>query len=115
MSEDKRQINKQMAEAMILAKLYEDGFFIMDEEAKTVKVEMRRSEIVKRYKESSYADIRSIVERTVVGLKQAGYAVTVRWLDGASKGSQDKVDEIQQVVEKLILENENEIEDASKN
>ena len=102
MSKDKRKrpMNQQMAEAMILSRLYKDGFFVVDEEAKTVKVEMRRDKIVKLYKDSSYKDIRDIVERTVKGLKLAGYEVTVRWLSGASMSSQDKLEEIQHALEK---------------
>jgi len=133
MAEDKkkRPMNTQMAEAMILSKLYRDGFFVVDEEAKTVMVEMRKDKIVERYKDSSYEDIKSIIERTAKGLKLAGYEVKVRWLSedslseaGVSGGtsqdvpgiaSQNVLEEIQRVLEKPDSELEDGFGDAAKN
>jgi len=74
----KRTMNKQMAESIILAKLYKDGFILVDEKNKKAVVDMRRGKLVKRYKESSYDDIVSILERTAKGLKMAGYEITVK-------------------------------------
>lgn len=99
-------MNTQMAEAMILSKLYRDGLFLVDEEKKTVKVDMRRSRIVELYKEDSYDDVKDIMDRTVKGLKLAGYAVMVRWLEleGMSSESIANVEKIQEILEKPNLE-----------
>ena len=101
MAEDKkkRPMNKQMAEAMILSKLYRDGLFLVDEESRIVKVDMRRSRIVELYKEDSYDDVKDIMDRTVRGLKLAGYEVKARWLEleGMSSGSIAKIEEIQNI------------------
>jgi len=116
----KRSMNKQMAESLILARLYKDGFFIFDEEKKTVEVDMRWGHIIKFYKEGSYNDIRDIMQRTVKGLEMAGYQVTVRCLDDSEMkdglgrivddATEDKLAEIQSVVTDIITDG-----DLSKN
>jgi len=106
--DDKRKPTKQMAEALILAKLYKDGLFIVDEAEKKVTVDLRQGEIVKRYQEESYDDIKDIMERTVKGLKLAGYNVKVRWLDGVSDESLDKDNEVQDIIEDLLDDTINE-------
>ncbi len=105
---DKRKATKQMAEAIILAKLWKDGFFLVDEKNKKVKVDLRQGEIIDRYKEESYDDIKSIMERTIKGLKMQGYDVKVRWLDGVSDESLDKVDEVQDIIRDLLDDTINE-------
>ncbi len=89
--DEKRSVNKQMAESLILARLHKDGFFIFDEEKKTVEVDMRWGHITKLYKEGSYDDIRDIMQRTVKGLEMAGYQVTVRCLDEVGLGVIDEL------------------------
>ena len=84
---DERKPTKQMMEAMILAKLYKDGFFVINRKKKTAKVDLRRGKIVKRYKEESYDDIKGIMERTIRGLEMSGYKVRTLWLEGISKKS----------------------------
>jgi hypothetical protein len=71
-------MNKKMAETIILAKLYKDGFILMDEENKKVTINMKRGKLVRRYKESSYDDIIGILKRTAKGLKMGGYEVTIQ-------------------------------------
>jgi hypothetical protein len=105
----KRTVNKQMAESIILAKLYKDGFILVNEKTKKVSVDMRKGEIVKHYKESSYEDVLSILERTVVGLKMADYKVKTRRIEGISPESEEKLDLIQTVL------GESGIDDVPKN
>lgn len=77
----KRTLTKQMAEKMILAKLYRDGLFKVDDEKKTAEIDARRGVLVDLYQEESYEEIKDILNRTANGLKQAGYDVKIRWLD----------------------------------
>ena len=99
---DKRKPTKQMVEAMILAKLYKDGLFVIDEKKKTAKVDLRQGTIVKRYKEESYDDIKDIMQRTVKGLKMQGYTVKVRWLDGLSVNYDEKLEEIEDIIKDTL-------------
>jgi len=98
---DKRPMTKQMAEAMILTRLYKDGLFIVDEEKKTADINMRRSRLVELYTEESYDDIRSIMLRTMKGLRTAGYKVTARWLDAEGVSSEANVTYGETELEKL--------------
>lgn len=95
MNEKKRTMTKMVAEGLILAKLYKDGLFIVDETKRMVKVDARRSRLVKLYQESSYADIKSVIDRTVEGLRMAGYIVSVQWLDGMSPLPESKIQQDQ--------------------
>lgn len=113
----KRTMNKQMAESIILAKLYKDGFIVMDEEHKKAIISMKKSKIIKHYKKSSYEDVRSILERTVKGLRMAGYEVKVRSLEGISPELEKTFDQIQGDAHALIQSalEKNELDDVSKN
>ena len=82
MTNKKKRANIRMSSAIILAKLYKDGFFVMDEAKRTVEIDMRRSRIVKMYKGESYDDIILIMNRTAYGLDKAGYTVKKKYLDG---------------------------------
>lgn len=73
---------RDMLESIILTKLHGDGFIKVDEDAKTAVLDCRRGVISDRYEESSYDDIRDIMERTAKGLKLAGYSVRVDYLEG---------------------------------
>jgi len=99
---DKRKPTKQMVEAMILAKLYKDGLFVVDEKKKTAKVDLRQSIIVERYKEESYENIKDIMQRTIKGLKMQGYKVKVRWLDGLALDYDEKLEEIEDIIEDTL-------------
>jgi hypothetical protein len=74
------KLGKEMMEKVILAKLYNDGIFVVDEKEKKVVVDSRLSTLTK-YGEKSYTDIKSIIDRTVAGLKLAGYSVSVKVLE----------------------------------
>lgn len=99
---DKRKPTKQMMEAIILAKLYKDGLFVVDEKKKIAKVDLRQSIIVERYTEESYEDIKDIMQRTIKGLKLQGYKVKVRWLDGLSVDYDEKLEEIEDIIEDTL-------------
>ena len=77
----KKNMNREVAEGLILSKLYKDGFFTMDEAKKTAIVDCRRSRIVSMYGESSYPDVSSILNRTAKGLEKNGYKVTTKTLE----------------------------------
>lgn len=77
----KKNMNREVAEGLILSKLYKDGFFTMDEVKKTAIVDARRRHIVDMYGESSYEDVSSILNRTAKGLEKNGYKVTVKVLE----------------------------------
>lgn len=98
----KRTLNKQMAESMILAKLYKDGFLLVDEKNKKATVDMRKGEIIERYKESSYDDIKSILERTAAGLRTLGYHVKIRYLEGVSPEFEKTIDAIQEKSSEIV-------------
>jgi hypothetical protein len=75
-----RKPSKQVAESLIVAKLYEDRLIVVDEDKKWVGVDVRHSTIEAHYGESgtTYDDIKDIVTRMVRGLEMAGYKVEVR-------------------------------------
>lgn len=72
---------REMMETVILAKLHGDGLIVVDEGEKTATLDCRRDVIVSRYEESSYDDIRDIMEKTAKGLRLGGYEATVKYLD----------------------------------
>ena len=74
--------DREAAEKMILAKLYADRVIRVDVIAKKVVMDMRKSILVEAYKEESYDDIISILNRTKAGLIKQGYEVNARWLEG---------------------------------
>jgi hypothetical protein len=90
-----KKANRGMVEAIILSKLYKDGFFIVDEKKKRVVIDVRKSRIVEMYKESSYRDIRGIMERTGKGMKLNGYKVKLRWLE-------DSASEVEKVIDSAV-------------
>lgn len=77
----KKGINRDVAEGLILSKLYKDGFFILDETAKTAVVDARKNHIIELYQEESYEDVISIINKTAKGLEKNGYKVTVKRLE----------------------------------
>jgi len=88
----KQSINKQMAERIILAKLYKDKVIIVDTANKKVTIDARKGELVKRYNEESYDDIMSILERTSTGLGMQGYDVKVIRLEILVEKAIDDID-----------------------
>lgn len=77
----KKGLNRDVMEGLILSKLYKDGLFVVDEEAKTVTVDARKNHIGEMYGEESYTDVMSVIDKTASGLKINGYTVTVKRID----------------------------------
>jgi hypothetical protein len=77
----RKGVTKAVAEGLILSKLYRDGIFTIDEKAKTVEVESRKSVLEERYTSESYSDVFDIIKWTSAGLRQQGYTVTVHVLE----------------------------------
>ena len=96
---DSRKPTQKMKEAIILAKLYKDGFLVVDQEAKTAEIDMRKSRIVELYTEESYDDVKSILKRTADGLDTLGYEVKLRYLDGLTDGESDAAKVLSDVME----------------
>ena len=77
----KKDMSREVAEGLILSKLFKDGFFVINEEAKTASVDARKGRIEGLYGEESYSDVIDIINRTAKGLTIGGYKVEIKRID----------------------------------
>jgi len=102
----KRSVSKKMAETMILAKLYKDGVIVVDTAHKKVTIDARRGELIQRYQKESYEDIKSILDRTAIGLGIQGYDVKVIRLE-LVEATLAEAEALEDIVEKISDKLEN--------
>jgi len=69
-----KTVGREVMERLILSKLYQDKFIVVDEESKKITVDFS-CRIAKMYTESSVKDIRDILTRVSRGMQLAGYTV----------------------------------------
>lgn len=77
----KKGVNKEVAERLILAKLFKDGIITLDEN-EVYHFDMRRSVLKERYQEESVEDLLTILKDTATGLEGMGHTVKRVWLEG---------------------------------
>jgi nicotinamide mononucleotide (NMN) deamidase PncC len=79
-TDEKKAAARNIAENMIVAKLHEDGVIAVDEDAKSVVIDMRKS-VLEKYGASSSYDLGRILNKLEAGLKLTGYTVTTKRLE----------------------------------
>jgi hypothetical protein len=67
---DPRNNNQKIKESMIVAKLYKDGIIWQEMESSgmVIYVDIRKGNLIEKYKEESYEDLKGILDRLIIGI-----------------------------------------------